>query len=1114
MARLAFLFASALGCMTALASDVVLFVPKLPPAPMVEAWREKGWEMRGGLDPQPGDVVKAVFVCGLQTGDKDGAMIADAAAKGAVLFLGVGYHGGIVSDKLRPWLPVNTWSFKSRLERRGCEIAGDTLPRVSISRRYDMHLPGSAIESPMYRYLPDEYFRDPAHVTRLSVLARADGEGNLPVLVDADVDARRVILFSADFYDKTLAASENFAAWARAVALLPFEKGVAGERLPERRTTLDGAKKSAAREYAIAIEEDESTLGELQQETLPPDGVDGITAYRYVYRPGTAPKVKVRLRNHFNNIAPLATAHDLKWPENPSAAGLNDTAFTDANLRGELKMNAIWCAASAAEQAAELRWNAPVVISGVRLTGFGPYRRRNNNTPKNFTVSADGRPVVSGKAEDFVPSTGSKEERTARFERVFDRGSPARTLRLDVTGLDPNFHCEPFLENAGPRKYNCGLYELEVWGWPEGDARVAKANAELVVERVELESGRRTERKYGPFPIAAFSEKALDLELEPLKAYGPVRWNFMLTERGKTLAARSFDVFFVPAQGPKIVSKVPKGTAEAGLLCTPGWRHSDSFGLGMRKWTQGWGGPNDKTWAMSLDMMEYGSRTEDNPARMFATPARACHYTNPWRRFPNGEWSWDFVERSFMRRMEEGGEWRNRGCTNIHCVGSDRWNGVPVGASFAWDDFVRFDQWLQAHGKPGLKARTRETIQTEIMEEHGDDWQRFELETYADRMLASQRRFADKGIRFNFETHGSFPLCGGELGAKLAKTHIGVGTDVFWELDRQDLWWTLGMRFAVVAVNPDLRSGAYGQWGWVNSEQNPWWFASNGDITVSKRQWYATYFMGRVDLDGVYHPYHELGYGYQGNHGVRYAVGDHMARTRVQNFTTEVRPERASGIGIVVSWPLQEKQMGPKGGRMGFGLYPEKGKEDVVESFRRVYAALVREGVPVAFVTSSHALAKWRGNEPLVLVDGSAWEDWERKAVAAAESRGSKTFSVSSDMVKDVPSARRIAADISNKLGNPLAVSPGLTVVPFVNEGRLFLSVCRQGDDTTPGEITIRPGFFLKESDAAQRVVSLDDGRPLKVKPGRGGSLSFAFPMEPYSGRLLMFCSGGSKKTR
>ena len=149
-----------------------------------------------------------------------------------------------------------------------------------------------------------------------------------------------------------------------------------------------------------------------------------------------------------------------------------------------------------------------------------------------------------------------------------------------------------------------------------------------------------------------------------------------------------------------------------------------------------------------------------------------------------------------------------------------------------------------------------------------------------------------------------------------------------------------------------------------------------------------------------------------------------------------------------------------------------------------------------------------------MLVDGAEWNEWERKAVAAAEARGAKTFSVSSEMVKDVPSARHVASDISAKLGNPLVVSPGLTVVPFVNGGRLFLSVCRQGDDATPGEITIKPGFFLKEAAGAQRVVSLDDGRPLKVKSSRDGSVTFAFPMEPYSGRLLMFCLGGPKKAR
>ena len=74
---------------------------------------------------------------------------------------------------------------------------------------------------------------------------------------------------------------------------------------------------------------------------------------------------------------------------------------------------------------------------------------------------------------------------------------------------------------------------------------------------------------------------------------------------------------------------------------------------------------------------------------------------------------------------------------------------------------------------------------------------------------------AAKGYDFYVTTHGSFPLVGGDIGQKIAKTHRYSGTDVFWELRAEDLWISLGNRFGLVAANPDYESGMYNEWGWA-----------------------------------------------------------------------------------------------------------------------------------------------------------------------------------------------------------------------------------------------------------------------------------------------------------
>lgn len=1094
------------GCSVCMATarDVVVCRPQLAPSAFRAVWQSHGWAAVVDWPSETSDVVKAVCVNGIALDSREAEKIAAAAEQGAFLYLAVSARGvERLPAALEPWMPVNAWSLKPVLARSACALADAD---VSVSRRFDLHLPGSAIESPMTRYRPEVYLKDPKRWNKVAVAERFAGEGALAATVDAEVAGTRVLLFAGDFADRRLQQSPGFATWAKRFAERPFAPCAGSAPIAE--DSYARTRRAALRPYALVVEEDESTLAELDAETLPPEGIDGVTATRYIYRCGTAPKITLRVRNHFANIAPLARAADERWPENISAPGLNDGSFTTASVRGRLPIHAVWCGRADARQEVSLTWPADCEIFGCRLAGYGPYRNRNRNNPRQVALKADGKPVYENRALVFA-ETGSSERAFAACP--FAQSVRAvRKLTLSVDGLNPQADNEPRFD--GCARSNCGLAEWEVWGWCGPSAARKHWNGVLKVERVELDSGRRTVACEQSVSVPYGQEILVPLVLRPSSEFGPVRWLLTVSSDGKETARQTFDAFFVPREAARLRPKQGDQTASPGLLCSPGWRNADSFGLGMRNWTQGWGGVQDKTWAMSLDLLELGARTQDDPARMFGTSAGATHYTDPWRRFPNGEWSWSMVEDSFVRQMMPGGRWSKEGRTRIHCVGSDRWNGVPINAAFAWDDFVRFDAWLRRAGKGGLAARSRQAIIREIQERWGADWQRFQLETYADNMLAVQARLAARGIPFTFETHGSFPLAGGELGEKLARTHCGVGTDAFWELYRQDLWQTLGLRFAVVAANPDLASGAYGQWGWVNSEQNEFWFASNGDDTVARRHWYAMYFMGRVDSKGRFRPYHEMGYGYQGSHGVRYTAGDHAIRCRTQNMTTYLRPERPTGVGLVVSWNRQEEHMGPKVGKLGFGLYAERGQPDLVDSFRDVYAGLVKAGVPISFVTSAHALAKWKEKTPLVLVDGESWPAHEKEMIRRLSANGVKTIAVAAADCADAIASETTARSILSALGDPIRTNGGLAVTPFVCQDRLFLSVCRLGDAATPGEIAIDTGFFLPSAEKSARVVSLDDGRPLKTSRDARGRLSFRFPMEPYSGRVLMVCGTGGRQ--
>ena len=358
------LLAAVIGCACA-AKDVVVCLPRMAPSAFQDAWRRHGWTAVAGWPTAADESVRAVFVNGLAVSAEDSHRIDDAARKGAALYLAVSSRGvERLPRPLQDWLPVNAWSLKPVLARSACEIQG---AGVAVSRRFDLHLPGSAIESPMSRYRPSDYFKDPSRWTRIGVLDRFVGEGCLAATLEADVAGTRVVLFAGDFLDRRLIESPGFAVWAERLANRPFEP-CSGKppAIPE------SLKQPPP--YEIVVEEDESLWTDREPALLPPDGIDGITSYRYIYQSGENPKLRIRVRNHLANIAPFANAKDELWPENISAAGLNDRAYTTVSVRGKLPIHAVWCGRQNDRQEVSLTWPETSEIAGFRLAGYGPHR--------------------------------------------------------------------------------------------------------------------------------------------------------------------------------------------------------------------------------------------------------------------------------------------------------------------------------------------------------------------------------------------------------------------------------------------------------------------------------------------------------------------------------------------------------------------------------------------------------------------------------------------------------------------------------------------------------------------------------------------------------------------
>ena len=231
--------------------------------------------------------------------------------------------------------------------------------------------------------------------------------------------------------------------------------------------------------------------------------------------------------------------------------------------------------------------------------------------------------------------------------------------------------------------------------------------------------------------------------------------------------------------------------------------------------------------------------------------------------------------------------------------------------------------------------------------------------------------------------------------------------------------------------------------------------------------------------------------------------------------------------------------MGPKLGRAGFGLWPENGEESVDAMCGAVFSALAKQGLPIAFVTSTHALRNWKGANALVLVDAPNWEDWEWEAALAARNRGAAllaigaphprlgneriTATLEADRDKglspilwsrqsatrfDSVDARDLVSRLDAALGRPFTVSRGIAAVPFFSNGRAFVAVCRQGDDTSPATIEFNPSFVFpnrrKSVSQAPRAVSIDDGAALPCSRLPNDRVRFSVPLGPADAKIVM----------
>lgn len=876
---------------------------------------------------------------------------------------------------------------------------------------------------------------------------------------------------------------------------------------------------------------------------------DGRIGRRFAYPLGKTAEFNVSLSNGLTNLAPLARVEDLSEKENASRFGLNDLSFSDADNRGKHPdRHGVYEAKSKGEKSLSLSWEKPVFVAAHQLEGFGEYRRWRNHNPQSYILYAsDGSELLRVDHAEYEAM--EREDDVNRFHFA-----PFKPTRLD----ELNMHIRNTA--GGNDKKKVQIVEWNVLGFP-GNTPPESLRGEFTVSVLyPFETEEKVLLKE-TVTLAAFERIDKQIAIRSPAQPGPVKVILNFTS-GTTECTETEEAFYFEDDNNRMLNENNLADVHKGFLCSPGWAHGNLFGIGMRSRTKGWGGPDDKIWAGVHNLLETGTRDLDEANRMFTMHKRFCHYTNPWRSMPNGVYSWNMQTEGIIQRLLNGADPRWRG-KSIHITGSDRWNGINIGRTWGWGEFILFDKFLNEKGLPGLKEKTRLGIHREISENYGDLWQKWQLERYASALEKSQERFTKDGLEFvGFTTHGSFPFCGGELGERLAKTHIAVGTDVFWEARKGDLLQSAGKRWGIIAVNPDLRSGCYGQWGWPLADPTTYWYSHNDAVEPSRRQWIQMYFTGRINSSGEFRPYHVYGFSFQGHISTQFYQNDFENWFRTMNFTVNVRPEQASGFGMIASWKTLERNMGKELGRQGFGLYPDKGTADPIKQINHLYRHLTVNSIPIQFFSSTDALKKWKGTQPLIIPDGflltgeeiGTLERLNKRGAtiiafsaidpgfpASAEFYGIRTDGTSSVAEKkslgnvnayvrtdgpapvilfeveatklDPFAAKRCAELILQELKHPIRLPIGLTAAPFVSDGALFMGLCDYSERHRNAKISMNPGFFMAELDNAElKLAVLEDSKPLPFVRNNDGTITFELPMAAADAKVVMIKAGEETK--
>jgi len=595
----------------------------------------------------------------------------------------------------------------------------------------------------------------------------------------------------------------------------------------------------------------------------------GMPIMSYAYQPGAAATFHVAVSNGATDIAPLATVRDSLEPDNASVMALNDeAALGESGPIDGITAYGEWTGAAKMDHQLEFTFPKPVSVSAVDIVGAADnYRNYLVNNPSVIVVEADGKVVGRvDRALNLFP-TGRGIVRIPFPTVAASVIQVWLPWRPEADGVRPG-STNPYAQ-SGVR-----LAEIRVEGAVSPPAGPVTGTVD--VSLVDALSGASTAVGSKEITLPPLDRQVVDFKATIPQAdkarFLQLKATFTPT-RASAEAASIAPILVIDPKAPlkPMTTFNPPGAPNMGFIVTRGFRNVLDTGTGTQETPPGWGLPDDLVWAYEHQMKQVGSRSHTLANKLYVTENDMRHYSTPWRDMPDGEYFYDIAAPLLVERMQKVAGWKT---SDTAILGhSDRWDTGPSnGALYGWQDYESFNDYLLAHGKPGLTGKTREELAQEIQDRHESDWMQWGLDRYVHAIRELREDFAAAGKKLVITAQG-LPLLPRPAEVEISKTIVGMSDDCTWGMTNESVSLTTGRQMGELAFNPDWRMSTLNQWGYNSGLlENAHWHTPVGTTEPSRRNIYDRAFRGVIRSDGAYTSMHV--FGYNNNAGLSYLMTD------------------------------------------------------------------------------------------------------------------------------------------------------------------------------------------------------------------------------------------------